>query len=78
VTNYDVSLKVRYLSLKDNEYFNWSNLQKSGLTFASINFIFIGMYLNEVSFISTVSSLSLMLLLVSVVMSYFQKDVNPK
>jgi hypothetical protein len=62
----------------DNVYFNWSDLQKSAMTFGTVNFLFIVMYLNGVSFISTVSSMSLMLLLVSVVICYFQKDVKPK
>lgn len=62
----------------DNVYFNWSDLQKSAMTFGTVNCLFIAMYLNGVSFISTVSSMALMLLLVSVVICYFQKDVKPK
>jgi len=71
-------LAGKIIIIIDNVYFNWSDLQKSAMTFGTVNFLFIVMYLNGVSFISTVSSMSLMLLLVSVVICYFQKDVKPK
>jgi len=71
-------LAGKIIIIIDNVYFNWSDLQKSAMTFGTVNFLFIVMYLNGVSFISTVSSMSLMLLLVYVVICYFQKDVKPK
>ena len=71
-------LAGKIIIIRDNEYFNWSDLQKSAMTFGTVNFLFIVMYLNGVSFVSTVSSIALMLLLISVVICYFQKDVKPK